>query len=146
MSSNFMKHCPRVFLAVSFLLSASFVVASPKEPAAPAVQNVQVYPNYYLAGGKRFVDLDRLDDWVKATESRSLEFHTCMWTATEQLAAAIERFKHVYLDVRWIAPGTAGCPAVNLEARPALRQSATARTSNRTANLGDVPSPSGRRD
>jgi len=146
MSSNFMNHCPRVFIAVSFLLSASFVGASAKEPAAPAIQPVQVYPNYYLAGGKRFVDLDRLDDWVKATETQALEFRTCMWTANEQLAAAIERFRDVYLDVRWITPGTAGCPTANLEASPALRQSATARTSNRTANLGDVPSPSGRRD
>ena len=146
MSNTFMNHCPRVFIALSFLLSAPFLGASAKEPAGPAMQHVQVYPDYYLAGGKRFVDLDRLDDWVKANETRSLEFHTCMWTATEPLAAAIERFKHVYLDVRWIAPGAAGCPMVSLEARPALHESATAQTPNRTAKLSDVPSPNRRRD
>jgi hypothetical protein len=94
------------------LLSGLPHAASAKEPAAAVAQQVQVHPEYYRAGSRRFADLDRLDDWVKSTGTRSLEFHSCMWTATERLAAAIERFQHVYLDVRWIEPGKDGCPAV----------------------------------
>lgn len=96
----------------ALLLSALPILASAKEEAAAAVQKVQVHPKYYAAGGKRFVDLDRLDDWVRSTGTRSLQFHSCMWTATERLTAAIERFQHVYVDVRWIDPGKSGCPAV----------------------------------
>lgn len=82
------------------------------ERAVPAIQQLRVLPNHYEAGGNQFVELERLEAWVKSTGARSLEFHTCMWTASDRLAAAMERFQHVYLDVRWVAPGNSGCPAV----------------------------------
>ena len=106
------RRCWPVIVA-ALLSSALPFTASAKD--VPAAQKVQVYPTYYAAGGKRFVDLDTLDVWVKSTGTRSLQFHTCMWTATDRLVAAIERFQHVYLDVRWIEPGTSGCPDAVLE-------------------------------
>jgi hypothetical protein len=102
-------------VAVSLLSSATQFPVLANEPTVATVQQVRVYPTYYAVGGKRFANLDRLGDWVKASRVRSLEFHTCMWTADKQLTAAIERFQHVYLDVRWIEPGRLGCPAVVLE-------------------------------
>jgi hypothetical protein len=112
MSKSLVRHRCGVLVGAMLLLSGLPHAASAKEPAAAVAQQVQVHPEYYRAGSRRFADLDRLDDWVKSTGTRSLEFHSCMWTATERLAAAIERFQHVYLDVRWIEPGKDGCPAV----------------------------------
>jgi len=82
------------------------------ERTVTAVQRVQVYPDHYAVGGRKFVDLATLEDWIKSTGTRSLELHSCMWTANERLVAAIERFQNVYLDVRWITPGMSGCPSV----------------------------------
>jgi hypothetical protein len=112
MSKDLTKRRCWAFVLPALLLSVPPIAALAKEQAVATVQRVAVYPKYYAAGGKRFVDLEKLDQWVKSTGTRSLEFHSCMWTATERLAAAIERFQHVYLDVRWIAPGKSGCPAV----------------------------------
>jgi hypothetical protein len=108
MNRDPMRHHRWAVMVAALLFSALPFTASAKE--APAAQKVRVYPKYYAAGGKRFVDLDTLDAWVKSTGTQALQFYTCMWTATDRLVAAIERFQHVYLDVRWIEPGTSGCP------------------------------------
>jgi len=103
------------FFLLGILLAALCGSAIAAERAAPAVQRVQVHPNHYAAGGNQFVELERLEDWVKSTGTHSLEFHTCMWTGNDRLAAAMERFQHAYLDVRWVAPGESGCPAVAVD-------------------------------
>jgi hypothetical protein len=100
------RHAAALFLS---LLNAA---PSAKEPAANAAAQVRVFPDHYIAAGKRFAGLDDLDGWVRSGGARSLEFHARMWTANERLTAAIERFQHVYVDVRWTAPGKSGCPAV----------------------------------
>jgi hypothetical protein len=115
MSKDTIKRRRASVVAVTLLWSAALFPAWAKEPAAATVQQVRVYPTYFAVDGKRFANLDKLDDWVRSSGARSLEFHTCMWTANEQLTAAIERFQHVYLDVRWIEPGRSGCPAVARE-------------------------------
>jgi hypothetical protein len=115
MSKDTIERRGVMLVAVSLLWSAAQCPALANEPAAATVQQVRVYPTYYAADGKRFANLDRLDDWVRSSGTRSLELHTCMWTANKQLTAAIERFQHVYLDVRWIEPGRSGCPAVARE-------------------------------
>jgi hypothetical protein len=114
------------FRARSGILCAAFLAAVPAigfaagDPAA-AAQRVQVFPDHYAAGGKRFASLDHLDQWVRASGARSLEFHSCMGSANEQLAAAIERLKYVYLDVRWTAAGKSGCPAAAREKTGAMQ-------------------------
>lgn len=94
------------------VLAAAPAMALAAGNTAATVQRVQVLPDRYVAGGKRFADVDNLDQWVRSSGARSLQFHACMWSANERLAAAIERLQYVYLDVRWTAAGKAGCPAV----------------------------------
>jgi hypothetical protein len=103
------------FVLPGILLAALPASAFAKDRAVATVQQIKVYPDHYTAGGRRFADLAALESWVKSTGSRSLELHSCMWTATDRLVAAIERFPNVYLDVRWITPGTLGCPSVSME-------------------------------
>jgi hypothetical protein len=80
--------------------------------ASASVQLVKVFSNHYEAAGKRFADLDKLEAWVKTTGARGLVFNSCMSESTKPLAAALERFQHVYVDVRWSMAGESGCPAV----------------------------------
>lgn len=96
---------PIVLAALPGLLPA-------KQPANAGLQRVMVFPDHYAVDGKRFADLDKLDDWVRSSGTRSVEYTACMWTANERLTAAIERIQYVYVDVRWQVPGKAGCPAV----------------------------------
>ena len=77
-----------------------------------AAHLVRVFPDHYLAGGQRLTSVDKLDDWVRSQGARSVEFHSCMWSAGERLAAAIEKLQYVYIDVRWTPAGKSGCPAV----------------------------------
>jgi hypothetical protein len=103
-------HGQRLLPLVTLCLLPAFVGA-----AEPAARRVTVFPDHYAADGKRFADLETLDRWVKSTGARSLEFHSCMWTSNQRLTAAIDRFQHVYIDVRWIDPGKSGCPAAVAE-------------------------------
>lgn len=79
--------------------------------AASPLPPVKVFSDHYEAAGKRFANLDQLEAWVKATGARGLVFHGCMSGPTQPLVAAMERFRNIYLDVRWSLAGEAGCPS-----------------------------------
>jgi len=94
--------------ALCLTVPALGLAASPSTPAVPVVK---VFSDHFEAGGKRFADIDMLEAWVKATGARGLVLHSCMSADTKPLVAALDRFRNVYLDVRWSRAGEAGCPA-----------------------------------
>lgn len=104
---------PRLCISIvaGVLCITAPALARATSPAAPAVPLVKVFPDRFEAGGQRFADIDKLEAWVKATGARGLVFHSCMSADTKMLASALERFRNVYLDVRWSVAGEAGCPA-----------------------------------
>lgn len=70
---------------------------------------VRVLPDHYLAGGKRFHDLDALEAWVTASGATALRLESCTSAANKALGAATARFRHMYLDLRVPASGQVAC-------------------------------------
>lgn len=73
--------------------------------------SVSVFSDRYLTAKRQFTDLDALEGWVKSATPRVLRLNGCGATSATRLLAAVERFQHVYLEIRMSEAGESGCTA-----------------------------------
>ena len=88
------------------------LVAFALDPAPARSLSVSVFSDRYVAAGRQFSDLDALEGWVKSGSPRVLRLDGCGAASATRFLAAVERFQHVYLEIRMSEAGEPGCTTV----------------------------------
>jgi hypothetical protein len=88
-------------------VSASWTAAA--ERASGAELAIAVFDQHYVLAGRRFDDLDRLEEALAQRRPGAIRLNRCGPATTRALMAAMHRFRDLRLHVRTLQPAEPAC-------------------------------------